>query len=173
MLNRVHAYADADSIAMVNRQTGEAVTDFSKPNPDVVLEQKQFQIASYEWGVTYAGMMLAAENTGDARFKDYVAKRFQIFADVVPGLRAQAATQPAAGRGGAAGGRGGRARALPSAGCSTPTPSTPPARCALIKARRASIGPDLMGQINVYMDWIANKQMQLQRRDAREKPPAP
>src|SRR5438045_1330015 len=39
---------------------------------------------SYPLGVVYSGMLLAHEVTGDKKFADFVAKRFQSFADDLP-----------------------------------------------------------------------------------------
>src|SRR5262249_14809738 len=44
---------------------------------------------------------------------------------------------------------------------------------ALIKANRAKIGPDLKSQIDVYMDWISNKQYRFSDKTlARQRPHA-
>ncbi len=89
VLNRIHAYLDANTPAkIINRQTREEITDFSKPNTNAVLARGHFPIIAYEWGVTYSGMLLAFENTGDARFKDYVAKRLQLVVEKTPYFRA-------------------------------------------------------------------------------------
>lgn len=89
VLNRVHAYLDANTpTRVVNRQTGAEITDFSKPDTTAIVERGHFQIIAYEWGVTYSGMLLAYENTGDTRFKDYVAKRMQFIVEKTPYFRA-------------------------------------------------------------------------------------
>ena len=46
-----------------------------------------FRIGSYEWGVTYQALLDASEVTGDARYKDYVVRRFRFLAEVAPGFR--------------------------------------------------------------------------------------
>jgi rhamnogalacturonyl hydrolase YesR len=89
VLDRIHGYLDANTPArLVHRQTGAPITDFSKPDTNAIVERGHFPIIAYEWGVTYSGMMLAYENTGDLRFKDYVAKRLQFVADRTPYFRA-------------------------------------------------------------------------------------
>ncbi len=89
ILNRVHAYLDANTPArLVDRQSRAEITDFTKPNPHAVLERGHFPIISYEWGVTYSGMLLAAEATGDARFTDYVSKRLKFIAGKTPYFQA-------------------------------------------------------------------------------------
>ncbi len=88
VLNRIHSYLDAHTPArVVNRRTGAEITDFSKPDTNAVVERGHFPIIAYEWGVTYSGMLLAFENTGDARFKDYVAKRTQFIVERTPYFR--------------------------------------------------------------------------------------
>ena len=168
VLDRIVGYLETNTPArIISRQTGAEITDFSKPNPDAVVERGSFLIVSYEWGVTYAGMLRAAESTGDSRFKDYVAKRMRFIADRSPYFRDQIPTnappvegQPPAPGTGQRGGRGGgflfrsvlRPASLDDAG----------AMCAaMIKAQRAGIGVDLRPLIDNYMDWITNKQFRL------------
>jgi rhamnogalacturonyl hydrolase YesR len=88
VLNRVHAYLDANTPArIINSQTRAEITDFSKPDPNAIVERGAFPIIAYEWGVTYSGMLHASEATGDPRFKDYVAKRLGFVADRTPYFR--------------------------------------------------------------------------------------
>ncbi|CAN5460031.1 glycoside hydrolase family 88 protein [soil metagenome] len=76
VLNRIHGYLDSVTPAgFINEKTGETVTDYSKIDANTILARGDFRIVSYEWGVTYAGMLLASEATGDPRFRDYTEKR--------------------------------------------------------------------------------------------------
>ncbi|HPU56696.1 MAG TPA: glycoside hydrolase family 88 protein [Verrucomicrobiota bacterium] len=85
VLSRIHAYLDANTPArLVDRQTGAAITDLSTPNRNAVVERGHFPIISYEWGVTYSGMLLAAEVTGDTRFRDYASKRLNFIVETTP-----------------------------------------------------------------------------------------
>jgi rhamnogalacturonyl hydrolase YesR len=123
--------------------------------------------------MTYAGMLLAAETTGDKRFADYTVKRFKLIADIVPMFRALAAATPAppppvgppAGPGAAGpGGRGGFGRGGPVRAIITPrTLDDSGSMCAaLIKAQRAGVvGADLRPQIDNLIDWISAKQFRL------------
>lgn len=82
VLNRVFTYLDGVTpTGFVNEKTGAPVADASKIDADTILKRGDFRIVSYEWGVTYAGMLLAAEATGDARYRDYVEKRLTFIAD--------------------------------------------------------------------------------------------
>ena len=76
VLERVHAYVDtAAPVAVINGATGEAVPDLTRLPAVVALARTDLQILSYEWGVTYAGMLLAAQVTGDARYQTYTSQR--------------------------------------------------------------------------------------------------
>jgi rhamnogalacturonyl hydrolase YesR len=82
VLNRIHAYLDANTPArVINSQTRAEITDFFKPDSKAIVERGAFPIISYEWGVTYSGMLRASEATGDRRFKDYVTERLAFVAD--------------------------------------------------------------------------------------------
>jgi len=130
VLDRIHAYLESASPdRLVDRTTNQVITDYSQPNPNATTPRSTFQLVGYEWGVTYAGMLLAAETTGDRRFADYTAKRFKLIADIVPMFRAQMAAAPPApppaGPGpGGPGGPGGRDGFLAG------QPGAPPPRAA-------------------------------------------
>ena len=81
-LNRIFTYLDSVTpTGFVNDKTKEEFTDASKLDANTILKQGDFRIVSYEWGVTYAGMLLAAEATGDARYRDYTEKRMTFIGD--------------------------------------------------------------------------------------------
>jgi len=157
VLNRVREYLETNTpTRVVNRQTGAEITDFSKSDPDAVVERGAFQIISYEWGVTYSGMLLAAEATSDQRFKDYVAKRMQFIADRVPYFRAQASAAPQQGQGRGGGGSSFRSVIRPA------TLDDSGAMCAaMIKAHRAGVVGDLRPLIDNYINWISTGQFRL------------
>ncbi len=91
ILNRVHNYLDSVTpIGFVNEKTGAPLTDLSKFDADTILARGDFRIVSYEWGVTYAGMLLAAEATGDAKYRDYAEKRMTFIADSAAALKKNA-----------------------------------------------------------------------------------
>ena len=82
ILERVFAYLDAVTpTGFINEKTGAAVTDLNKIDADTILARGDFRIVSYEWGVTYAGMLLANEATGDKKFRDYTENRLTFIAD--------------------------------------------------------------------------------------------
>ena len=82
VLERVLSYLDTVTpMRVLNRQTGATITDFSKLDTAAIVERGVFSLTSYEWGVTYGAMLLAAEATGDKRFADYTTKRLQFLSD--------------------------------------------------------------------------------------------
>ncbi len=161
VLVRVHDYLAANSPArLISRTTGAEITDLSQPNPDATLERGAFNLIGYEWGVTYSGMLLAAEATGDARFRDYAAQRLTFIADKAPYFRALsiaaglASAPPIPGRGG--GFNSFRSVLNPH------TLDDSGSMCAaMIKAQRARVGGDFRPLIDNYMAWITTKQQRL------------
>ena len=88
VMDRVLNYIDAETpAALVDKNTDEAVTDYKKITADTRLKQGGFRLTSYEWGVTYSGALAAYEATGDKAYKDYVAIRHQLLADIAPYYR--------------------------------------------------------------------------------------
>jgi len=60
------------------------ILDFNKINDNSQLVRGDFRIASYEWGVTYAGMLKVAETTKDSEYEKYVTDRVGFISDVAP-----------------------------------------------------------------------------------------
>ena len=84
-MDRVLRYIDAETPAqLVDKKTGEAVTDMKKITADTQLKQGGFRLTSYEWGVTYSGVLAAYEVTGDEAYRDYVFKRHKLLAEMAP-----------------------------------------------------------------------------------------
>jgi rhamnogalacturonyl hydrolase YesR len=87
-LDRVFDYLDAVTPAQfVNSRTNEVFQQVSRPDTNIVFKQGDFRLTSYEWGVTYSGMLNVAEATGDNRYADYTQKRLQFIASAVPAFR--------------------------------------------------------------------------------------
>jgi unsaturated rhamnogalacturonyl hydrolase len=87
-LDKVFNYLDVVTPArMINKKTGQEVTDIEKLDTNTIIEQKDFRLTSYEWGVTYSAMMRAAETTGDKKYADYVKKRFDFLAKWIPAVK--------------------------------------------------------------------------------------
>jgi rhamnogalacturonyl hydrolase YesR len=149
-LDRIFAYLDVETPTQVINKTNDAkVDDYSKIDENSVLQRGAFRLASYEWGVTYAGMTLAGEITGDRKFSDYTTRRLQFLSETAPYFREliqerkiqepqlRQLVSP---------------RALDDAG----------SMCtAFIKASYQKDAPDYSDIINNYIDWIMNKEFRL------------
>jgi len=150
VLDRIRVYLDSVTPArLVNRQNGQEIKDLSKPGNDAVIERGSFELISYEWGVTYAGMLLAGEATGNSRFTDYAARRLQFIARLVPFYRAQLETNPQA--------------MTPLRPVLSPRSlDDSGSMCAaMIKAYRAGVGPDLKPLIDNCIQYISSGQFRL------------
>ena len=158
-LERVHAYVEqAAPVQVIDGDTGEPVPDLKKLPVHVALARTDMQILTYEWGVTYAGMLSMAKITGDQRYSEYTDGRVTAIAT----LAAQAKKNPLPPMPGAENqrpkhGLGLRSivapRALDDAG----------AMCAaLIKAELAGLGAKkLRPWIDSYVDYVSTKQFRL------------
>ncbi|WP_069660927.1 glycoside hydrolase family 88/105 protein [Arcticibacter eurypsychrophilus] len=83
VLDRMYAYLDqATPFQLVNKSTGVPVANFKNAGANDQFKQGDFRLISYEWGITYTGMLLAAEVTGDKKFLDYSVNRISFLADV-------------------------------------------------------------------------------------------
>jgi hypothetical protein len=159
LLERIHAYvSEAAPIRVVNGETGEAVTDLAKLPPQVALARTDLQIVTYEWGVTYAGMLLLSQVTGDARYRQYTDERVTAIARLAaharrqlpPGTTAANYPRPAYG--------------IPLRGMLLPARlDDGGAMCAaLIKAQRAGLGANtLQPWIDNWLAWVHTKQFRL------------
>jgi rhamnogalacturonyl hydrolase YesR len=85
VMDRVLRYIESETPAqLVNRKTGEIVTNLKDITADTQLKQGGFRMTSYEWGVTYSGVLATYEATGDVAYRDYVFKRHQLLAEIAP-----------------------------------------------------------------------------------------
>ena len=86
--DRVLVFLDSNSKArLIQKETHAVITDFHTIDQNSLLEPATFRITSYEWGVTYQGMLLAAEVTGDKRYAQYVTERLRFLSDIAPYFR--------------------------------------------------------------------------------------
>jgi unsaturated rhamnogalacturonyl hydrolase len=82
VMDRILVYLDRVTPPLiVNSKTGKDITDFKKPIAEAALMQGDFRLTSYEWGVTYSGMILAGQLTGDKKYTDYAASRMKFLSD--------------------------------------------------------------------------------------------
>lgn len=151
-IGRVRDYLDvAAPLRVIDSRTRQEITDFRTPIAAAIVDrgEAEFSPLMYEMGVVHAGMLKAAEVTGDVRFANYTKKHLQFIADRLPFFRANAEKF-------GADTNGFRTivepRALDDSGSMA---------AALIRARQAKIGPDLKPVIDTWADWIAKKQFRL------------
>jgi rhamnogalacturonyl hydrolase YesR len=84
-MDRVLHYIEAETPAtLVDKQTGREVTRLRDITADTQLKQGGFRLTSYEWGVTYSGVLAAYKVLGDEAYGNYVAKRHRLLADIAP-----------------------------------------------------------------------------------------
>ncbi|SHE45357.1 Rhamnogalacturonyl hydrolase YesR [Dysgonomonas macrotermitis] len=84
-LDRILKYLEGATPArVINKDTHKEITDLSKIDKDSELDRGSFRLASYEWGVTYSGMLEVAAATGDSSYYHYVKDRFELLANAAP-----------------------------------------------------------------------------------------
>ena len=94
-MSHVLSYLDATTpTRVIDRTSKEQVTDYSKLNSNSIIEPGTFRIICYEWGVTYSGMLLAGEVTGNKKFTEYTTNRIKFIADLFPYFVSQYKTDP-------------------------------------------------------------------------------
>ena len=87
VLDRIYNYLNEVTPAvLLNKETKEAVTDYSKIDANTIFKPGDFRLLSYEWGVTYAGMLLATQSTGDPKYAAYTQSRLKFLAEVAKAL---------------------------------------------------------------------------------------
>jgi unsaturated rhamnogalacturonyl hydrolase len=74
-LDRIYTYLDrVTPMQLVDKNTGRPVSEDS-PGTNATLKKGDYRLFSYEWGVTYSGMLAMAEVSGDARYRKYAQDR--------------------------------------------------------------------------------------------------
>ncbi len=146
VLQRVRGYLETSTPArLVDRRTGQPLANPATSGAEAAIDPGAFRVTSYEWGVVYSGMLLAAETTGDGAFKDYVARRMALVAQLADHYRAhpvsdgplRSVLEP---------------RALDDSGSLC---------AAMIKASRAGVAANLRPMIDNFITFIATKEFRL------------
>lgn len=84
-LDRVFDYLNKTTPArIVDRESGETVKSLKSINASSVFEKGDFGIATYEWGVTYSGMLKVTKITGDERYANYTYERMKLLGESYP-----------------------------------------------------------------------------------------
>lgn len=153
VLERIHANLDrAMETKIIHARTREEITDLAAFDPDAIAsrgERDGFHVLTYATGVTHAGMLAAGDATGDPRYRGFVQRHLDFLGRAIPYFRAQA-EQIGADRS--------DFRRL----FATSSLDDSGSMCAaLIKARSAGIGPDLMPVIQHWADYIRFKEIRI------------
>lgn len=72
---------------LVDTKSGNSIEDLSKLSENFSFGKTDFRPYTYEWGVTYSGMLMAAKVTGQDVFADYVTKRMELLANIYPAVQ--------------------------------------------------------------------------------------
>lgn len=153
VLDRVYDYLEATTpTQIIDSDTESEISDFNTLASinNIAFKPGDFRLISYEWGVTYAGMLLAGQTTGDKKYTEYTLKRMQFILDLYPHIIAleeenSEASHPL------------RSvlhpHALDDAG----------AMCAaMIKSKQKGFEGNLDPMIESYMDYISTQQYRLE-----------
>lgn len=154
-LQRVHAYLEqASPVRVVDAATGTVVSDLNKLPAQVALDRTDLLILTYEWGVTYSGMLLAADVTGDTRYRKFTQERLAGIATVATHAKKHLAADGSVPT--VAHGMSLRSilkpRSLDDSGSMC---------AAMIKAHQAGIGKDLRPWIDNYVKFVSGTQFRL------------
>lgn len=149
-LDKVYNFLENNSASkLIDSKTNKEVTNFKNLDENTIFEPGAFRLTSYEWGVTYAGMLLTTEATGDSKYANYTNKRLKLIADIAPFYNAKLKKD----------------ENYPSPIIQSLHPEDlddAGAVCAaMIKAQRAGLKADLRPLIDNFMNFISNKQFRL------------
>lgn len=151
-LSKIYNYLEANTPAvLMDADTDKEIYDFSTlpAYKRIKFKESDFRLISYEWGVTYAGMLLATEMTGDAIYSDYTRERFSLLSKLYPLLLALEKEKP-------------ELRHPMRTVLHPHSLDNAGAMCAaMIKAERAGFELELEPLIRNYIDYIHTKQFRL------------
>jgi unsaturated rhamnogalacturonyl hydrolase len=163
VIDRVRDRLDAAAgSSIVVRGSKEPAGDLSKPG-DFVLDsgpERKFSPYSYPMGVVYSGMLLCNEVTGDAKYADFVTRRYKLFADNLPALSAWPQED---------------SRRNPFRYLLAPNSldACGAMGASIARAQRMKVGPDLREVIDRFADYVSNKQFRIEDGTLARKNPFP
>ena len=153
VLDRIYTYLDKTTPMQLNNlRTGTEVTDFAsiETKDSLGFEPGDFRLISYEWGVTYAGMLLAGKATGYKKYTDYTTSRMQFILDLYPHIKALEENNPDA------------THPLQSVLHPHALDDAGAMCAAMIKTKTKGFEGDLDPMIRNYIDFISNDQFRLE-----------
>jgi unsaturated rhamnogalacturonyl hydrolase len=97
VLDRVYNYLnEATPYQLIDPGSNKVITDYTQANAASIFKPGDFRLISYEWGITYTGMLEAGIATGDKRFTDYTLNRMKFISEVVSSYKTFLKTHPGA-----------------------------------------------------------------------------
>jgi len=92
-LDRILAYLDTVTPVQVLDKTSGKQLDPAAPGNNAVFAKGDYRLFSYEWGVTYSGMLAVSAVSGDKRYADYTRKRVDFLAALAAYYRDKTGTE--------------------------------------------------------------------------------
>ncbi len=84
VLDSVYSFLNRQTpTGLVNKNTGNEVS-LSSVDTNTIVKPGNFRLTSYEWGVTYSGMLEVGAATGDKKFTDYTRNRIDFIVKSLP-----------------------------------------------------------------------------------------
>jgi rhamnogalacturonyl hydrolase YesR len=83
VLDKVFNYLDNSTPAQLVDKISGAPVDFKNINANSIFKVGDFRLISYEWGVTYTGMLEVGAATGDKKYTTYTTNRINFISEVV------------------------------------------------------------------------------------------
>jgi len=71
---------------LIHKQTG-AMVDVNSLDSNTIFKPGDFRLTSYEWGVTYAGMLAVGKATNDNKFSNYTTDRLGLIGASYQGIK--------------------------------------------------------------------------------------
>lgn len=88
-LDRVFTYLNGVTPVQVVDKTSGKVLNPADPGSNAAFAKGDYRLFSYEWGVTYSGMLSVSEVSGDPRYAQYTDKRVRFLADLASYYRSK------------------------------------------------------------------------------------
>lgn len=84
VLTRIYDYlVQVTPAQLIDKRTNQPIAHLSLVDEYSIMKPGDFRLTSYEWGVTYAGMLLASEQTGNPKYAGYVTERLNFLSNAL------------------------------------------------------------------------------------------